>query len=241
MKKIIALSYIFSFALLSCGGGGDDNTGGGDDGDDDTPPTAAAPKAATLVFPDANTECNEGVVINDAQSEVDFKWDASADTDSYEVNILNLNTNQTKKSNSTTNSKVIAIDRGTPYEWFVISKATGTTETATSAKRRFYNQGAGVENYAPFPAEVVNPERGTTIATTTSVALEWTASDVDNDIESYEILFGTSTEPTTSLGTTTTNTMDATVASGSVYYWRVITTDSQGNSSDSEIFEFGVN
>ena len=132
------------------------------------------------------------------------------------------------------------MQRGTPYEWFVISKASGTNETATSAKFRFYNQGAGVENYAPFPAEALNPKRGSTIETGTTVTLQWSGADVDNDIESYEVFFGTETEPTTSLGTLTTNTVNATISSNLVYYWQVVTTDQKQNKSRSEVFQFKV-
>ncbi|NJB72852.1 hypothetical protein GGR42_003350 [Saonia flava] len=236
MKHIYKIGFLAVFFLLSCGGGGSE-------GDDTPPPPPPVPdpSAATLVFPQNNTECNEGTILNDTQSEVTFEWNASQNTDSYEVNITNLNTSSTQKVTATGTETAVTIARGTPYEWFVVSKANGTNVTATSSNAKFYNQGPGIENYAPFPADVVNPERGTTLATTTSVALEWIGSDVDDDIEEYEVLFGTDETPTVSLGTVTETIIDANVASGGVYYWRVITTDSQGNTSQSEIFEFRVN
>lgn len=199
------------------------------------------PMAATLVFPDNNTECNEGTVIDETQSSVTFQWNASQNTDTYEVNLRNLDDNTSSKTNASTNEAVITLLRGIPYEWFVISKATGTTVTATSATWKFYNQGPGVENYAPFPAEVVNPLRGSSVASTGTIALEWSGSDVDDDIVDYEILFGTDAVPATSLGTTANTTIDANIVSGQIYYWRVITNDSQGNTSQSEIFDFRVN
>ncbi len=199
------------------------------------------PVAATLVFPDNNTECNEGTVLNDTQSSVTFQWNASANTDSYVVTLRNLDTNTSATTNATTNAADITLLRGVPYEWYVTSKANGTTVTAASDKWKFYNQGPGVENYAPFPAEVVSPLRGSSVASSGTIALEWTGSDVDNDIAGYEILFGTDVIPTTSLGTTSDTTLDATIVSGEIYYWRVITTDDQGNTSQSEIFDFRVN
>ncbi|NNJ88878.1 MAG: hypothetical protein HKP53_05715, partial [Eudoraea sp.] len=60
-------------------------------------------------------------------------------------------------------------------------------------------------------------------------------------ITEYDILFGTETTPATLLGTTSENTIDATVASGQIYYWRIITKDSEENTSESEIFDFRVN
>lgn len=232
------MALAISTILVSCGGGSDSDPGG-----TPPPPTTpvAAPDATNLVFPENNTECNEGVVVSDTQSRVTFRWEASMNTDSYEVNLRNLNTNNSSQATFNTNEGDITIDRGTPYEWFVVSRAAGTTETATSATERFYNQGPGVENYAPFPAEVVAPQRGANLDSTDSVTLEWNASDVDNDINGFTILFGTEEVPTMTLGTTTDMTLDAAVSSGTTYYWRVISEDSAGNTSQSEIFQFRVN
>lgn len=228
---------IFVFVILlvaACGGGDDNNTN-----PDPDPDPVAAPSAATLIFPDNNEECNEGVVINDTQSTVTFEWNASQNTDTYEVNLRNLNSNASSTTNSNTNSAGITLERGVPYEWFVVSKANGTNATATSSTWKFYNQGPGVENYAPFPAEAIYPGRGEAIANSATVQLEWSGSDVDNDITEYDVFFGTETDPTNLLGSTSDTIIEATITTG-VYYWRVISKDSQGNSSQSEIFEFSV-
>jgi hypothetical protein len=204
------------------------------------PEPVPKPSAATLVFPDDKTECNEGVIKNETQSDVTFQWNASQNTDTYEVNVRNLETNATSKTSASDNEAVITLLRGFPYEWYVVSKASGTSETATSAKWKFYNQGPGVENYAPFPAEVVNPLRGSSVSDSGTIALEWQGSDVDDDIVEYEVFFGTDETPSSSLGTTSSTTMDADIVSGQVYYWVVITKDSKGNTSKSEIFDFRV-
>jgi len=238
MKLIYKIAVISVLFVISCGGG-----------DDSPPPTPPMPeqmipdpKAASLVFPEDNTECNEGVIVSDEISRVTFRWNEAADTDSYQVNLRNINTNESSISIANTNQVDIAITRGAPYEWFVVSKATGTTATASSSSFKFYNQGPGIENYAPFPAEAVSPIRGADLTDTTgSVTLTWKGTDIDEDELSYEVFFGTSEAPTESLGTTIEETMDVTVtAGGTVYYWRVITTDAQGNTSQSEIFEFKV-
>lgn len=227
--SVLMLSLLF----VSCGG-----SSGGDP--DPKPDPVAAPLAATLVFPDNNTECNEGDVVSDTQSRVTFQWNASQNTDSYEINIKNLNTNNTSKSNSNTNSADITIGRGVPYEWFVVSKATGTAETASSVTWKFYNQGPGIENYAPFPAEAVSPARGATIDNAGALTLEWTASDVDNDLSEFDVYFGTNSDPSELGETTSQSSAEVTVNSGETYYWRIVSRDSQGNTSQSEIFEFRV-
>lgn len=234
LKYINAL--ILGLLLVSCGGG----DSGGDPDPDPDPDPVAAPTAATLVFPDNNAECNEGVIVSDTQSRVTFQWNASQNTDSYEINLKNLNSNNSSKSNSTTNSAEITIERGVPYEWFVVSSATGTTVTASSPTWKFYNQGPGIENYAPFPAEAVSPGRGATISTTGPILLEWTGSDVDDDLTEFDVYFGTDSDPTTVVETTAQNSSEVTVSSGETYYWRIISRDSQNNTSQSEIFDFRV-
>jgi hypothetical protein len=221
--------------LVSCGGDGSSTTP-----DPEPPVVVTPPSAATLVFPDNNTECNEGTVVNENQSTVLFQWSASQNTDTYELNLRNLDNNNTARTNASTNEALITLLRGTPYEWYVVSKANGTSVVATSASWKFYNQGPGVENYAPFPAEAVSPPRGSTVGATGTITLEWTGSDVDNDIVDFDIYLDTSSSPTTLLGTTPESSLVASITANTVYYWRVVSRDSQGNTSQSEIFEFRV-
>lgn len=246
MKKLrLVFVSLFVLVALSCGGGSDD--GGGtpppppDSGGDDDPMTVADPSAATLIFPEDDTECNEGTVISDLESDVTFQWNASQNTDSYTITLTNLNNGASFDTSANTNEATITIARGTPYEWFVTSRANGTNVTAESSRFRFYNQGPGIENYAPFPAEAINPTRGATLnSSTTTVQLEWSASDVDNDIAGYEVFFGLDDEDMTSLGIITETSFDVTVASGNIYEWRIKVNDEQNNSSTSEIFTFRV-
>lgn len=247
MKKYstLLLSFCSILFIVACssGGGGDDP---GPIGGNDDPDPIPAPSSATLVFPEDDTECNTGVVNpNDENlSTVTFEWNASQNTDSYTVTVTNLNTGSSMLTNSTNTEADITIERGVPFEWFVTSRAQGTSETAISATFRFYNEGEGIENYAPFPAEAVSPARGANIAATATVTLEWSASDVDDDIVEFEVFLngGIEQDPTNSLGVTTETTLsNVGVNSGTTYYWKVVTTDSQGNTSTSEVFEFRVN
>ncbi|MBC2837700.1 hypothetical protein [Robiginitalea sp. SC105] len=219
--------------LAACGGG---DSGGGEP----EPEPVPSPSAATLVFPENDSECTEGELLNENRSRVLFQWTASAGTDSYQVNLKNLNTGGTTISNSSENQIEIVLLRGVPYEWFVISRATGTPETASSPVWRFYNAGPGIENYAPFPAQAVSPARGINLAATPSVTLEWSASDIDGDIASYSVYFGTDPEPPLLEEGLTEPTLEVAVSSGQTYYWRVETIDSAGNVTVSELFEFRV-
>jgi hypothetical protein len=228
------LSILFILALLfNCSSGSDD---GGT-----PPPLVQVPSAAVLTFPDNNQECNQGVEVNANQSTVTFTWNVSANTDSYDIIVKNLDSGTSTTLSSSTNEKAITINKATPYSWYVVSKSITTTETAQSATWKFYNAGDGVQSYAPFPAELVAPTMGANLNGVTTVTLEWSGSDVDDDISGYDIYIDNTSPPTTQLGgNQTETTIDATVTSGNVYYWRVITTDSQGNNSESEIFSFRV-
>lgn len=236
--KYIYYIILVNLLLISCGGGSDNDTPV-----DPIVPVVLDPDAASLIFPEDNTECNEGVVStsDETKSTVTFEWSAAENTDSYEIKLKNLDTGSVTTAVSNTNEKDISINRGTPYEWYVISLANGTSTSATSDTWSFYNQGPGIENYAPFPAIAISPQRGSTVSSSsTTIILEWTTSDVDDDIVSYEVLFDTSETPTVSLGETTESTIEATIASGNTYYWKVITKDSFDNSSISELFEFRI-
>lgn len=198
------------------------------------------PSATSLIFPDNNQECNQGVDISATQSTVTFRWSASAKTDSYDVFLKNLNTLSTISLSSLTTELAITIDKGTPYSWYVISKNMKVLETAQSETWKFYNAGDPIASYAPFPADLIAPAMASTLTGITSQNLSWSGSDIDNDIVSYDVYFDISNPPTALEGNTSSSNMDVTVAAGNTYYWRVVTKDSQGNNSQSEIFEFRV-
>jgi hypothetical protein len=198
------------------------------------------PVAASLIFPDNNQECNQGVNASNTQSTVTFRWSATSNTDSYNVVLKNLNTQSTTSHSSTTNELAITIQKGTPYSWHVISKNSTVVETAQSATWKFYNAGDPIESYAPFPADLVAPIMGSTLTGVTSQSLSWQGSDIDNDIVSYDVYLDTTSPPTTLESSTSAMSMDVSVTAGNTYYWRIVTNDGEGNSSQSEIFEFRV-
>lgn len=243
MNKYISLLFTI-VVLISCGGSdGDDSQTPPPTGGNDDEPTIPAPSAATLVFPENDSECNTGVIDpeNETLSTVTFEWNASENTDSYTVVVTNLNTTSSTFANSTTNSADVKILRGTPYSWFVTSRAQGTTDTSNSITFRFYNEGPGIENYAPFPADAVSPTRGQNLSGISSVNLQWSGSDIDDDISDYEVFFGTNQDSLSSIGNTVNTTItNVTVITGNIYYWQVVTTDGVGNTSTSEVFQFRV-
>jgi hypothetical protein len=94
----------------------------------------------------------------------------------------------------------------------------------------------------PFPAEIIAPISGSYVFKdiNNEVTLKWSGADADNDIESYEIYFSTENPPEILTATTNANTTEqkVNVVSQTVYYWRVITRDNEGNTSDTGVLDF---
>ena len=226
-KIIYNIAFVLAITTLyNCGGGG----GGGEEIPED-------PKPATLIFPLQNSECNEGTIISETESRVTFEWNEAVDANSYTLVLTNLLENTTRNINTVGTSKSETILRGVPYSWYIVSKANGTPNTANSETWKFYNAGIAVENYAPFPAGLLSPVMGG--LATTSTTLKWEGSDIDNDIQSYDVYLSTTSPPTTLLGNTVSPSFDtSSLTPDTVYYWSVTTKDGHGNQSLSPIFEF---
>jgi len=209
----------------------------------DPTPTPPSPDKAVLTFPAQNAVCTSGTVISTTQTSVTLTWNASANTDSYEIDIKNLLTSAITVQTASANQLTMTLLRGTPYSWYVVSKSNSTTSTSQSDTWKFYVAGLGVTSYAPFPATITAPAFGVNVtATANTVNLTWTGSDVDNDIVGYDVYFGTATTPPLSKANVTDMFLNnVTVTSGTTYYWKVITKDSQGNTSDSGVYQFKVN
>ncbi len=201
------------------------------------------PEIATLVFPNKNSECTTGSDLNQTTSEVEFIWMASDHTETYELRVTNLNTNITQTMTTAALSAKLPIAKGEPFSWFIRSRNTKVNETAVSETWRFYNAGFQT-TYAPFPAELIEPKNGTSIFKdiNNEVTLEWHGADIENDIVGYELYFSTTTPPETLIASPSfnINSEKVSVTSNTDYFWKVITMDSEGNSSDSGIFVFKV-
>jgi len=208
---------------------------------DDGPPPS--PEGALLVFPLESSECTTGVSVNEELSQVTFEWMPSKNTDLYTLTVLNLNTNTPQAITSVSTSVALSIEKGAPFSWSVISSNTDSDITATSGNWLFYNSGSQT-TYAPFPAQLIAPKSGATVQKNAmdEISLEWLGVDVENDIEKFEVYFSEQNPPDVLLINTNGLVLETnvTVASGTTYYWKIITTDSEGNSSDSGVFDFKV-
>lgn len=232
MKILKFIAFVGIATFIACGGDG---------GDDPGPPPVVeqVPEKATLVYPLNNEECVTGVEMSATHSVVNFSWSPAKNATSYDLIIINLVSGSEWKYtlNETDSDKVI--EKGTPYKWYVVSKSSSSTKTATSDSWKFYNSGPSETTYAPFPAEVLSPEMGANLSAT-SVNLQWESSDVDDDLESFEVYFDTVNPPVELLGEVTDSFINEVAVSPNTYYWMVKSIDALGNSSNSLVFEFKI-
>jgi hypothetical protein len=232
MSKIKLTIYSIAILALSC-----------KKHHQDPPPPVPAPSKAVLSAPAQNEACTSGTVVSSTQSTILFKWSASQNTESYELHLKDLETKTESTQSSTSNQLSLAVTRGKPYAWYVVSRSTKTTQTAQSDTWKFYCSAPGVTSYAPFPAELTSPAMdGSVTPTGGKITLTWTGSDADSDIKEYDVYMGTSTILNLIKAGATTSTLgDVAVSSATTYYWKVVTKDQKGNSSDSGVGQFKVN
>jgi len=242
MKRYQTTLMILGVTLLTaCSDSGGGTT---PPGPDPGPEPIAAPGKASLTLPENNKPCETGEVSG-ATASVIFTWSSGEDTETFDLSITNSDTNQiTNRTNLTATTATVPLTRGHRYAWKITSKNKGT-ETTASDTYKFYLAGDGEENAAPFSAEAIAPQPGSSVTPSenNTVTLEWEAADPDNDTLTYTLHIDTvdgrqeATQENTGL---TTNTKEVAVESGTIYYWSVTTSDGS-ISVTSDVFSFRVN
>jgi hypothetical protein len=228
----IIFFYCLVFILASCSS------------NKSNPGPPVVPQAAILTLPEQNAICVSGNVISVTQSSIQFNWQAAANTDNYVVSAKNLLTGDSVSVSSTQPQATITLTRNTPYSWYVISKTNTNSNTAKSVVWKFYNSGDGVTSYAPFPADNLNPATGqyVTVPASGTITLIWVGSAVQNNIVGYDVYFGTSLSPPLYQKSVTESSVNnVPVTAATAYYWKVVTHDSNNNTSTSDVVQFNTN
>ncbi len=233
MKNII---YRVCFVLLCCGCSGSSGSIDVDEGNPDENPDTNIELKVSLQFPHENGLCNIGANLTPTESTVFFEWEASKIAESYTIYITNLIDGSKIEDNTSEDKIGILLDRATPYSWYVESKAG--SKTVDSDTWKFYNSGPGVETYAPFPATINSPSMAASLSSGT-ISLRWTGNDVDNDIQGYDIYLGTNNPPEIHTSDVNSADLDVVLNTGT-YFWNVITKDTEGNTSESGIYQFKI-
>lgn len=230
MKKIAYILFLVVFGF-GCSDTTDQNPGNNGNGID--PLTGVQ-----LVFPNDNALCNEGTNLTPTESTVFFEWTPNSNAEIYTLTMENLTTGTIAEYETSEFILSVTIQRAEAYRWFV--NYNYQEQIQESAIWNFYNAGPGVQTYAPFPAEIVSPIMAENITATNLVTLEWSGSDVDNDIVAYDVYFGTNSEPSINTTDISANELEVSVVPNTVYYWNIITKDAEGNTSESGVHQFRV-
>lgn len=199
------------------------------------------PGLFNLLYPENGSACLDGSIINDTQSKITFLWNASQNANEYEVEIIKLNDNYSQKMLSKDRSLEVVLKHGEPYAWTVTAFVDDAS--ITSKEWKFYLAGNGIVNYAPFPPELISPRPSARVNLNSNgqVMLNWTSSDVDGDLETYE-LYMDQNDGSTLIQTFTEveNTIEIGIDADPdiTYLWKVLAIDRDGNSSSSGVYSF---
>lgn len=227
MKKKLGLFFI-TIVLVNCSA------------DSDLVDILAPSTIINLTFPENLSECTEGTLVSETESELTFLWEKNDKVKTYKMTLTDLNSSNVQVLESDVPQLKATLTRATPYSWYISSASN--PKKILSETWVFYNEGPGLETFAPFPATALSPVSGASIsATSTVVNLRWKAEDLDDDISGYDLYFGENNNPElieTDLENPQFNNIP--VTSGNTYYWKIVTKDSQGHESISAIFYFSV-
>ncbi|NER18075.1 hypothetical protein [Spongiivirga citrea] len=219
LNLIIAAALLFT---TSCGGGGDDSP------PPPTPPAELELGAFSLVFPENNEVCTEGEDVGTDMITIVFRWGSSSNATSYKIEVTQ-DTGQKFEATTTSTSAPLTVPKGTQFTWNVSAIREDKTK-AGNTDFNFYSEGITESNHTPFPASITLEDNmdGT-------INIVWVGSDIDNDIENYDIMLGTTPEPSAILENTTSTRIDnQAINYDTIYYLNVVTKDQHGNSSNSK-------
>ena len=199
-----------------------------------TPEEGPAPDAPELLAPEDQKTCEEGIEVSTTHRSITFSWSPSENTSSYDLKVTNLeNENEQYKSNITSTSETMVLQKNYPYSWQVTSRSVSSSQSSGSSIWQFYVPGDGLINYAPFPAVVIKPTSGSlVIPNQGKTTLQWQGADPDNDALTYTLYFDTVDgfqSPQPEHISIEESSVEVSVQPETIYYWRVKTSD--GNNS----------
>ena len=176
---------------------------------------------------------------------MEFRWSAAQNVESYRLDVKNLSTNLKESFNTSGTSYSVTLSTATPYSWNITAVGEEGSEPASSVSWKFYLAGAGITNYTPFPSELLAPRSGSSVTPVDgSITLTWNGSDVDGDLDYYELYLDTA-DATTLVqqvnAESSTTAYIVAVESSTTYSWKVIAVDANGNKSNSGVYSFLTN
>ena len=194
------------------------------------------PEAAVLTTPVNSNTCVP-IFTTDTQGIISFIWEEAKNTDSYEVFVRNSNTQTEQRKPVDLTSTTITLDRGVPYSWWVVSSSDASAVDTKSKVWSFYLEDIQEETFLPFSAQLNNPQDEQEVTLSLgAVNLQWTGSDLDDDIAYYQVYIGTDAAQMSLVqDNQITSSYSALLDVGQTYFWQITTVDQRGNKSQSAI------
>jgi len=187
-----------------------------------TIPEARAPDKPQLTYPSNNAR-------DIPAGNITLKWESKESNLTYRVEF--------DGKTYTTNNKSYTVsvsERGKTYSWKVVAVNEFGKET-TSDEHSFRT----MDNRAPNTPSNPSPSNNATNQPLT-VTLSWDCSDPDGDAITYDVYFGTSSNPTAKASTNQSGKTlsKGTLSAGTIYYWKVVAKDSKGATTERPVWKF---
>jgi len=189
-----------------------------------------APQAPLLLSP-SNGATNVGLAPT-------LSWYASTGATSY---TLQVSTNSSFTSYvynqgvTSTSQPISGLNNLTPYFWHV-SATNSYGASAWSTTWSFTT--VSVANSPPIVPSNPNPVNGAT-GISVSPTLSWSCSDPEGDPLTYDVYFGTSSNPPLVASNRTTGSYSpGTLSNGMTYFWKIIAKDNHSNSTTGPLWTF---
>ena len=202
-------------------------------------PSILEPDSALLTTPENSNTCVP-LSTTASQGVINFGWEEAQNTDSYEVFVRNSITQTEQKKSADLTSTTFTLDRGAPYSWWVVSSSDASAVDTKSKVWSFYLEGIQQVTFLPFSAQLNNPQDEQEVMLSSGeINLQWTGSDLDNDIAYYQVYIGTGAAQMSLVqDNQITSSYSALLDVGQTYFWQIITIDQRGNKSQSAIQSF---
>ena len=127
---------------------------------------------------------------------------------------------------------------GADYYWKIVAKDNKNNSTPSPVWK--FTTSATI-NQPPTQPSTPSPSNNA-IGITTSPTLSWTCSDPENDPLTYDIYFGTSSNPTTKVSPDQTGKSYSPIGltAGADYYWKIVAKDNKNNTTASPVWKFST-
>ena len=128
-------------------------------------------------------------------------------------------------------------------DWFS-AMSNDIPERPLSDTWRFYLQGDGETNSAPFMAQLISPNSGESLQLTDgALNFVWSGQDPDGDSILFTLFVdtidGLQTPPESQVDISSSN-LSVDLEPNTVYYWSVFSRDINNNTSHSQVYSFRV-